>query len=159
MGTIFPNSKVIYQNIPTDLIHAAINIGGLVNAYAIHGDTEGQQIFRTQHDIAIDGTEYILTAGAGQGAFNFTIFDGPFTCPQDAPVTALAARYDDMRSFVNRTIEVNIPLVGSPEGANSTKLRAVFSGLITGIGTRQVNDPSTGAYYILTTVQTTGMWQ
>lgn len=154
MTPVLAKSQTLIRGLSDDegTVKALIKLGADpdVNQYKISGQTEGQQIFRTQYDVAVDGTEYILTAGAGQGTYTFTIFEGPFDCDQSqGPV--FAARLSRMDFFENRTIVVVIPF-GTTESA-------FFSGLIVGSTINQKMDNTHGSYTVMTQISTVGRWR
>lgn len=153
MVSVLGKSQILFRGLPADeggTVKAYIKLGGQdANQYKITGETEGKQIFRTQYDLAIDGTEYILTAGVGQGEYHFVIFEGPFDCA-DAQGPVFMSRLHELKDFERRSIDVDIPF-------NKSK-HAFFSGIIIGASFSQKMDKD-GSYRVYTTVNTIGTWR
>lgn len=154
-NTIFAEAVNAYLGRTGRTVYAYIQVGNSApNRYLIYGEAQGAQVFRTQHDVAVDGTQYMLTAGRGKGGFQFTIFEGPIC---NANAETFASKYSKLDSYAARTIEVTYSLdVG--RDAKSTNNSAVFSGVILSANTHQ-SVAENGITLIVTEVSAEGMWR
>ena len=109
----------------------------------------GSQPYRTQFDIAIDGTISLVSAGPGIGTHSFTIFEGPFdpNCPTSNKM--LSTEYKNMRHLKNRVIKIAYRHV---QGNVPT-----FSGIIHGLKSVQSVDNDDNIIMI-TSVEALGVW-
>lgn len=154
--TIFKDAANTYIGNTGRTVYAWIQVGtDKANRYLIIDNTEGVQLFRTQYDIAVDGTQYILTAGRGHGGFSFTVLEGPI-CNADDRET-FASKYGDLDKYKTRTIKVVTSLDHGEQATASTKNAAKFSGVIVSAETRHVIGEN-GATIITTTINAEGMW-
>lgn len=154
-NTIFTEAVNAYLGKTGRTVYAYIKVGsGAPNQYLITGDAQGAQVFRTQHDVAVDGTQYMLTAGRGKGGFQFTIFEGPIC---NANADTFASKYSKLDAYSDRTIEVTYSLEAG-KNTKSTNSSAVFSGVILSANTHQAVS-ETGVTIIITEVQAAGMWR
>lgn len=124
--------------------------------YALVGNTGGVQPFRTQYDVAVDGTTYVLTAGKGVGTYQFTLLEGAFKdCSARGSNTindSFMADYKKLKGYRSRKIRL------VTRGTLSTSNSLTFFGIIDNVVTSVVVDESTGQSYTQITVTATGVW-
>ena len=158
---IFGPSTNAYIGLPDNAVYAWIKIGNdSPNKCLITAEAGGVQNFRTQYDIAVDGSEYLLTAGRGGGGFTFRVYEGPFCAPDSGKngFTHFADKYGKLDNYDSRKIEVVMSLEPGTNAAKSTKNAAKYRGIIIAATTMQtrMND---GSVTIITDVKAEGMWQ
>jgi len=117
----------------------------------------GSQPFRTQYDIALDGTQYVLAAGKGRGSYELKLLEGPISdCSGTGEVTTKTL-HDLYASEMGRLSGRKITITTGVD-LKSTKKCWVFEGLIDQLTTlAQVTN--TGEKYIINVISATGMWK
>ena len=112
------------------------------------------QPYRTQFDVAIDGSEYIIAAGKGIGEYEFSILDGPFTCADFKDRSSILTKLQGFNNSVtNRTILMTLNNAGAAAGGSSH----LFSGVVSKVTTTlRVMDDGTKA--VISTVTAEGSW-
>ena len=160
MNKIFDAPVNIRYGLPKNTVYAWIKVGDdPANRYLIINETRGLQIFRTQYDVAVDGTRYMLTAGRGRGGFTFTVLEGPLVNCDGSETTTFASKYGDLDKYKKRTVDVVLGLEASDSNTGkNTKNAAHFSGVITQAETSRAI--GSGAEVLTqTTINSEGMWK
>lgn len=113
--------------------------------------TESTQPYRTQYDVALDGTTYVVGAGKGVGNFVFKVLDGPFQCPSDSQFASMTTNIGSYSRLSDRQVKITVP--DGLKGAHGK----VFNGTLNSITNNNVIDEN-GAYYIISLVDVNGVW-
>ena len=122
--------------------------------YALVGPTGGAQPFRTQYDVAIDGTTYVLTAGKGVGTYQFTLLEGAFKdCAGGEVGESFMADYKTLKGYKSRKIRL------VTKGTINTNNSITFDGVVDNVLTSVNVDDSTGQTYTTIQVTATGVWE
>ena len=118
----------------------------------------GAQPFRTQYDVALDGTQYVLAAGKGRGSYELKLLEGPITdcsgATNKVEDMSLHTLYNSSisKNLAGRQIEITTGI--NPDTTNKCW---VFKGVIDQLATyAQVTED--GERYIINTISATGMW-
>lgn len=129
-----------------------ISIGGSNPATMYLLDRAGtNQPFRTQYDMAIDGTAYLVGAGRGAGDYEFKVLDGPFcTSEKKTENVSMLAKITEFDNISARTIKIVMPT------GNSVSDKT-FSGVINSISTYHFRTDDGQLYYI-SSVGASGIW-
>lgn len=106
------------------------------------------QPFRTQYDVALDGTTYLVGAGRGSSVYEFKVLDGPFCA--DEKQTSILEELTEFDVLANRTLKITMPTGHK----NSIK---TFTGVINEASTYHVQGDAGELYYI-STVTASGVW-
>ena len=160
-GNIWSSPTNIVTGLVKNPCYASIQIGkDPVNKYLVSLGAKGTQVFRTQYDVAVDGSQYVLTAGRGKGGIELTVFDGPIaSCnfTNKAAPKAFSIKYSNLETYSSREITVTFKLP-SQSNAQTTEQSAEFSGVIVAAHTNQDVDPRTGVIVTTTQIAAEGMW-
>lgn len=121
--------------------------------YALVGPTGGAQPFRTQYDVAVDGTTYVLTAGKGVGTYQLSLLEGAFKdCAGGTVGESFMADYKKLQGYKSRKIRL------VTRGTTNTNNSMTFNGIIDNVLTSVNVDDSTGQTYTTIQVTATGIW-
>ena len=130
----------------------SIAIGGTdpINALLIGPDVV-EQPFRTQFDVSVDGSEYVIAAGKGVGTYNFKVLEGPFDCNSTESNTTMLELFKRFSGALkNRRIVMTL--------MSSERTTVVFSGVITSTATSTVVTDN-GTRFIVSAITAMGSWQ
>jgi hypothetical protein len=108
---------------------------------------QGEQPYRTQYDIALDGKPYIVGAGKALGVSSFVLLDGPFLC--DSKEKSTLNTLKTMQKLADRKITITIPTAGG---------NTQFTGYVTKFTIELDDQLSPGSYYIWTGITAQGVW-
>lgn len=107
------------------------------------------QPYRTQYDITLDGTVYILDAGKGIGTYTFMVYEGPFGCPEEIE-SSLAKTINNAETLEDRKI------TAVHYYSDGTKLQGTFTGYVSGVTVELVaNENNLG---LTVQVEANGQW-
>ena len=116
----------------------------------------GNQPFRTQYDMAIDGSQFVLAAGKGLGNYEFKLLEGPLThCAGTTGTnsqTSFLREYKKLKKAADRQITVITRAKGS-----STQYSVTFKGLINNVQVSATKGEN-GERYLIIVVSATGVW-
>lgn len=149
-------SGFIYNStLPKEVVKLVVaKIGGRhYEGYYVLPDMEGSQPFRTQYDIAVDGSIYALNAGKGLGSITFTLLEGPFRCTQNANPAYLLTNLMRTNKLEDRRVEIIINY-----NAGVAKNVIKFVGYINNV-TPQITETQNDSIIYYTTVDAEGTWQ
>ena len=124
-----------------------LTIGAHKLTSTLMAQAQGEQPYRTQHDVALDGKSYIVGAGKALGVSSFVLLDGPFLCDSQDKSTLNTLK--TMQKLADRKIVITIPTAGG---------NAQFTGYITKFTIELDDQLAQGSYYIWTGITAHGVW-
>jgi len=128
-----------------------------VRKYALVGATGGAQPFRTQYDVAVDGTAYALTAGKGVGAYQFTLLEGAIQdCDNNTVGDSFMEDYKKLKGYRSRKLVI-VTYGVSTRGTTETSM--TFTGIIDNVLTTVLVDEQTGQSYTQIQITASGLWE
>lgn len=118
----------------------------------------GAQPFRTQYDVALDGTQYVLAAGKGRGSYELKLLEGPIKdCSGSGDKIADMSLHKLYNASISKNLAGRNIEITTGINPDSTDQCWVFKGVIDQLATyAQVTED--GERYIINTVSATGMW-
>lgn len=162
MGTVFSGTpSIISMPSGTKGRNEDINVsiaigGGRAQKMLLLGPDTVKQPFRTQFDVAIDGSEYVIAAGKGIGSYDFKVLEGPFTCAEFATYQSILEKLDEFAKTVDdRRITMTL-LNGNSQASKVTE--SVFKGIINNVTTTTTVYEG-GEKVIVSNISALGSWQ
>ena len=128
-----------------------------VRLYALVGATGGAQPFRTQYDVAVDGTAYALTAGKGVGTYQFMLLEGAFQdCDNNTVGDSFMEDYKKLKGYRSRKLVI---VTKGTAGLRTTSASMKFTGVIDNVLTTVLVDEQTGQSYTQIQITASGLWE
>lgn len=159
MSNTFDNASNIILNDTLkkyELVDVRIGSSDRPRKFHLIDTAGGNQPFRTQYDMAIDGTQFVLAAGKGLGTYEFRLLEGPLEhCAGSSALdsqTSFLREYKKLKKAEDRQITVITRAKGS-----STQYSVTFKGLINNVQVSAVKGES-GERYLIIIVSATGVW-
>ena len=159
-----PQTTVIPQSSITkgQLVSVTVGRSGVVRQYLLINQAGGRQPFRTQYDIALDGTQYVLAADRGLGDYEFTMLDGVTECRSDirnnyykhTNTASFIPAYKGMHTAQDRWIKI---VTGDKNLGNGRNL-LTFKGLVNMVTTTAVRGDN-GESYLQINLSAVGIWE
>ena len=118
----------------------------------------GAQPFRTQYDIALDGTQYVLAAGKGRGNYELKLLEGPINTCSNAPDNIKdMSLHQIYKNQMDRLDGRKITIV-TGSNPDNTRESWKFTGIIDQLAT-YAHVSESGERYIVNVITATGMWE
>ena len=152
---IIPSSTIA----KSQLVSVTIGKNSAAKQYRLINQAGGRQPFRTQYDIALDGTQYVLAAGRGLGDYEFTMLDNITDCStpnRDANITSnpsFIPEYKNMRTAQDRWLRIVTGADNSGNGRNTL----IFKGLVNMV-TATAARGDNGEAYLQINLSAVGIW-
>lgn len=149
MSKLMPNATNLYLSGDDNLKNSiSIHLGGSIFPCLLDEQIGGGQPFRTQVDVTLDGSIYLLSAGQGIGNHTFTVFEGPFPADCGPSMNCISEKYASLGTLESRMIK--IAYTDQPSALT-------FTGVINNLTTfRRVE--ASGNIIIVTKVEALGIW-
>lgn len=139
-----------------ELVDVRIGATNHPRKYRLIDSAGGNQPFRTQYDMAVDGSQFVLAAGKGLGTYEFKLLEGPFTsCGgqiTNSSQSSFLKEYKQLKKAKDRQITVITRARGS-----STQYSVTFKGLINNVQVGASRGEN-GEGYVIIVVSATGVW-
>ena len=143
----------LIKNSPTSNSGQRVSIGinGRIANVLLLGPDAVQQPFRTQFDVAIDGSEYVVAAGKGIGSYTFNVLEGPFCESLEKTQETILDRITGFgTSLQGRRMFMTLN--------NGRRTGRTFNGVICNV-TTAVDVSSDGARTIVSSITAAGSWK
>lgn len=139
-----------------ELVSVKLGSSSSPRQYLLVNGAGGTQPFRTQYDMALDGSQYVLTAGKGVGTYEFQLLEGPIhTCRGGGSATRYSSFISDYKGMKGADSR-KLTIVTKTQSA-TTRNSITFVGLINQVNINAVRGED-GESYVLAVVSATGTW-
>ena len=121
-----------------------LTINGQASTFRLYGSVEGEQSFRTQIDVALNGSFKILSGGQALGTIKLHILEPTTLCGDTAPASKALSMVSNIKAD-ERNITVTLP------GAR-------FKGIIVSVSPSIQDSDGKGLFTQSTTILAQGLW-
>ena len=158
MGKVFSAATtVLLKSAMTkgELVNVKLGASGSPRQYLLIDGAGGSQPFRTQYDMALDGSQFVLTAGKGIGTYEFKLLEGPVKdCGSkvNTSKSSFVSDYKKMDDADSRRLTIV-----TKTDSSTTKNSLTFRGIINQVAINAARGED-GESYVIIIVSATGIW-